>query len=70
MLNSSTIESPWHSYSLNPQIIIDFNKHVTILDVVLKPAFVIAKAQSKLMKSSVEEKVQSDDSKASFKNIR
>ena len=69
MLKCSTIESPWRSHSLDPQITIDFDKQVTILDVVLKPAFVVAAAQSDSMKSS-SLKVKSDDIKASLKNIR
>ena len=52
MLMSSTIESPWYSNSLDPQITIDFDEQVTILDVVLKPAFVIAEDQSDSMNSS------------------
>jgi len=37
MLMSSTIVSPWQSDTLDPQITIDFDEVVTILDVVLKP---------------------------------
>ena len=37
-LMSSTIESPWQSHSLDPQITITFYTHVTFLDVVLRAA--------------------------------
>ena len=85
MLMSSTIESPWHSYSHNPQISIDFDEVVTFLDVVLKPAFVIAGVQSEFLQSSSslnksytfnsmslneEGSFQLDDMIASFKDIR
>lgn len=81
MLMSSSIESPWHSNSHNPQITIDFDELVIILDVVLKPAFVIAETQSDFMQSSSSVKfrrmtlsnagnVQLNDMIASFKNIR
>jgi len=49
MLKSSTIESPWHSLSFDPEITINFDMQVTFLDVVLKPAFVIEKTQSDSM---------------------
>ena len=70
MLKSSTIESPWHSHSFNPEITIDFDEQVTFLDVVLKPAFVIQNAQSDSMTVNEAEKLQSEDIKASFENIK
>ena len=68
MLKCSTIESPWRSHTPDPQIIIDFDEQVTILDVVLKPAVVAASAQSDFMNLSSLN--QGDDITASFKNIR
>ena len=69
-LQSSTVESPWHSHSFNPQITIEFDEQVSFLDVVLKPAFVIEEAQSDSMTLNEEGKLQSDDIKESFKDIR
>jgi len=69
MLKSSTIESPWHSLSFDPEITINFDMQVTFLDVVLKPAFLIEKTQSDSMTLNEAKKLQSDDIKASFKNI-
>ena len=45
-LRSSTLEN-WDSLSLNPQITIDFDEEVSILDVVLKPVFSRVVAASK-----------------------
>ena len=45
-LKSSSLGSPWLSQSLKPEIIIDFDEQVTILDVVLTPSFLITQAPS------------------------
>lgn len=44
-LMSSTLEH-WESESLTPEMTINFDEPVTILDVVLKPSYYIVKAES------------------------
>ena len=51
MLESSTVEH-WLSQSHTPEICIDFDEDVSILDVILKPAFAFAEAPSEGLSSS------------------
>ena len=73
MLKSGTIESPWVSNSLDPQITIDFDEEVYILDVVLKRSHGTAEQIAKCRDSlNIFDDLTNlfDDLKASFKNIR
>ena len=80
MLKSSTVEY-WQSKSLTPEIFIDFDEDVSILDVILKPAFAFAEAPSEGLSSSGQKYIfknmtlsdgrrfQPEDMTKSFKNI-